>query len=135
MLPQAFDLKLTPKPWRWLWLAAGFISLGLALLGVVLPLLPTVPFVLLAAACFGRGSAKTEAWLLSHPRWGPMVRDWRAERVIPRRVKHYAWAMMTLSVSLAAWRAPWWASLCAGSICLCVAIWMAQLPEHRKECR
>jgi uncharacterized membrane protein YbaN (DUF454 family) len=129
MLPQAPDAPLNRRPWRVLWLLGGFASLALGVVGIVTPLLPTVPFVLLAAACFARGSARWEAWLLAHPRWGPMVRDWRASHSVPRRAKAWAVGMMSLSCAVAAWRAPWWAATVAALVCLSVAVWMWRLPE------
>ncbi|HNW64597.1 MAG TPA: YbaN family protein, partial [Piscinibacter sp.] len=81
------------------WTAAGAASLALGVLGIFLPLLPTTPFVLLAAFCFSRGSDRVEAWLLAHPRFGPMVADWRARRAIPMRAKQLAWVMMALGSS------------------------------------
>jgi uncharacterized membrane protein YbaN (DUF454 family) len=132
MLPQVPDVRLNRRPWRLLWLAAGFLALGLGLVGVVTPLLPTVPFVLLAAACFARGSARWEAWLLDHPRWGPMVLDWRANRSVPRRAKWWASGMMTASCGLALWRAPGWASLLAVAVCLTVATWLWRLPDSQR---
>lgn len=136
MLPEPPDAPLARKPLgaassirRWLWLAAGWLALGLGLVGVVTPLLPTVPFLLLAAACFSRGSARWEAWLLAHPRLGPPVRRWRERRAIPRRAKLFAWTMMAASCALALWQAPTWAALLACGICLAVALWMARLPE------
>eukprot|EP01036_Dinobryon_divergens_P050574 gene50574-67719_t len=69
-------------PWlRLIWLVLGIVALVLGIVGIFLPLLPTTPFVLLAAYCFSRGSARWERWLLQHPRLGPMVRDWRATLV------------------------------------------------------
>lgn len=133
MLPDAADPGLTPaarnRPWRWLWLLGGFAALLLGLVGIVTPLLPTVPFVLLAAWCFSRGSARWEAWLLAHPRFGPMVREWRAHRAVPRRAKWLASGMMLLSCALALWQAPLWAALLAGAICLAVALWLWHLPD------
>jgi uncharacterized membrane protein YbaN (DUF454 family) len=91
--------------------------------------LPTVPFVLLAAWCFSRGSVRWETWLLAHPRWGPMVRDWRARRAIPRRAKWLSLLMMSGSCAIAAWKAPLWAAALALLICSCVALWMWSLPD------
>ncbi|MBB3194332.1 YbaN family protein [Roseateles terrae] len=112
---------------RWPWLLAGGLSLLLGVIGIVLPLLPTTPFVLLAAFCFARGSERCEAWLLAHPRFGPMVRQWRATRAIPLRAKQLAWGMMTVSSLISAWLMPvlpWLPALC----CLCVGLWMWRLP-------
>jgi uncharacterized protein len=110
------------------WTAAGAASLALGVLGIFLPLLPTTPFVLLAAFCFSRGSDRVEAWLLAHPRFGPMVADWRARRAIPMRAKQLAWVMMALGSSWSWWVMPspwrWLPPL----ICLIVATWMWRLP-------
>lgn len=114
---------------RVLWLLAGATSLALGIVGIVVPLLPTTPFVLLAAACFSRGSVRCERWLLSHRTFGPMVRDWRAHRAIPRRARQLAFAMMALGSAWAAWRLPtlgWLPALC----CAAVAAWMWRLPAR-----
>ena len=62
---------------RWLWRVLALLSLALAIAGAVLPVLPTVPFLLVAAAAAGRGWPQLEAWLLAHPRYGPPIRRWR----------------------------------------------------------
>jgi len=117
-----------PRWQRVLWLLAGGLALLTGIVGIFLPLLPTTPFVLLAAFCFSRGSQRCEAWLLQHPRFGPMVRDWRANRAVPLRAKQLATLMMTLGSAWAWWAMPptirWLpALLCAG-----VAAWMWSLP-------
>lgn len=75
---------------RALWLLAGWISLILGLIGIVLPLLPTTPFILLAAFCFQRGSDRLHRWLVNHPRFGPLITDWRERGAIPRKAKRNA---------------------------------------------
>ena len=62
---------------RHFYLVAGWLSLGLGAIGAVLPLLPTVPFVILAAFCFARSSPRLEAWLVGHPVFGPHIAAWR----------------------------------------------------------
>jgi len=72
---------------RLLYLCAGWMALVLGVIGIPLPLLPTTPFLLLAAVCFARGSQRWYDWLLQHPQLGPPVIAWQNERAIPRRVK------------------------------------------------
>jgi hypothetical protein len=83
-MPPYADAPTPPRPlWqRAFWLGAGALSLLTGIVGIFLPLLPTTPFVLLAAFCFSRGSARWEAWMLSHPRFGPIVRDWREHQAV-----------------------------------------------------
>ncbi len=68
----------------------GFIFLALGIIGIVLPLLPTTPFLLLSAFCFARSSEKLHAWLLCHPSFGPPIIDWRENGSISKRNKTYA---------------------------------------------
>ena len=75
---------------RMAYAGAGLIALGLGLLGVVLPGLPTTPFILLAAACFARSSQRMHDWLLTNRVTGPMLRDWVRHRILPRRVRWVA---------------------------------------------
>ena len=74
----------------------GFLFLGLALLGVFLPLLPTTPFVLVAAACFAQSSERMHRWILANHTFGPMVRDWEDKRCVSCRVKAIAITSMLL---------------------------------------
>lgn len=69
------------------WIAAGAIALLLGVVGMFLPFLPTVPFLLLAAFTFSRSSQRLHDWLLGHPRLGPPIRDWRDRGAIGRRAK------------------------------------------------
>lgn len=90
-------------PVRWLLWTVGSLSLLLGLIGVVLPGLPTTPFVLLAAACYAKASPRLHAWLLNHRLTGPMLRDWEAHRSLARRTKTVAVVSMLLMVSLSIW--------------------------------
>ncbi len=82
---------------RGLYLALGIVALVLAVLGAVLPVLPTTPFVLLAAACFARGSEHFHDRLLANRFAGPLIREWREHHSIPRRVKRWVYLLMALS--------------------------------------
>lgn len=79
---------------RWLWGTAGCLALLLGIAGIALPLLPTVPFLLLAAFCFARSSRRLHRWLVDHPRFGPPIREWQRHGAISIRAKRLA----TLSI-------------------------------------
>lgn len=76
--------------WHLPWFLLGLVALGLGILGIVLPLLPTTPFLLLAAWGFSRSSPRVHSWLIGHPRLGPPILDWRTHRAISRRAKGVA---------------------------------------------
>lgn len=82
----------------WRLLAGGALLLGFV--GIFLPGLPTVPFLLLAAWAASRGWPALEAWLLAHPRWGASIRAWRERGAMPRRAKWLASLMMACSALL-----------------------------------
>lgn len=87
---------------RTLWLATGLVALALGVLGAVLPMVPTTPFVLLAAACFARGSPRCHRWLRSHGRFGAAVREWEDHGAIARRSKVWATALIALTGAVSA---------------------------------
>lgn len=89
---------------RGLWLALGLVSIALGVAGAVLPLLPTTPFLLLAAFAFARSSPRLHAWLTNHPRFGPLIDDWRRHGAIGRRTKRVTIAVMALMLT-AGWLA------------------------------
>lgn len=134
---------MQPKPavtlhtrWqRWVWLVAGFICLATGVVGIVLPLLPTAPFVLLAAYCFSRGSERYEQWLLTHPRFGSLVRDWRAHHAVPLKAKQIATAMMAVSSAGAWWVLPGHVQWIPGVCCTGVAVWLWRLPTQKPPCK
>lgn len=78
----------------------GLLCLALGFVGIFLPVLPTTPFLILAAACFARSSRRLESWLLEHPRFGPVLRDWRQRGAIPRKAKLMALAGISLGFIL-----------------------------------
>ena len=86
-----------------LWITLGWLSVGLGIAGAVLPILPTTPFMLLAAYCFARSSPRLHAWIVNHPTFGPPVRNWQSHGAITRRAKLLATGSMVavLGISLA----------------------------------
>ena len=80
----------------------GHTSLAIGFVGIFVPLLPTTPFVLLAAVCYSRGSERFNTWLHGHPRFGPMIHSWREHRAIGARSKVAATLMIVLSIGWSA---------------------------------
>jgi uncharacterized membrane protein YbaN (DUF454 family) len=77
----------TPRMMRGMFLVLGVCFVALGFIGAFLPVLPTTPFLILAAACFARSSPRLENWLLQHPRFGPLLRGWRERGAIPPKAK------------------------------------------------
>jgi len=73
-----------------IWFICGYATVGLAIIGIFLPLLPTVPFLLLAAFCFARSSKRAHDWLLNHPKLGPPIHDWQKSGAIRLPAKRMA---------------------------------------------
>lgn len=117
---------------RGLYIAAGFSFVALGALGVFLPLLPTTPFMLLAAACFARGSHRFHDWLLAHRTFGPLIFEWRRHRSIPYRTKLTAIALMsvTLGASIVFFVRPLWLQWSLAAFGLALALWMYRIPSR-----
>lgn len=112
---------MTGPALRFLWLAAGLLSLLTGIIGIVLPLLPTTPFVLLAAWCFARSSPRLHDWLATHPRFGPAIRDWDRNGAIHPRAKKLAVGMMAASFVITLGLGVRWWALAAQAVALCGA--------------
>ena len=94
---------------KYLWIGFGGFFIALGLIGIALPLLPTTPFLLLAAVCFSKGSEQIYCWLINHPTLGPPIINWREKRAITRRSKIVATlSMLVLLVITPLVGAPWW---------------------------
>jgi hypothetical protein len=125
-------LTLQEHTRRVAWFAAGGVAVLLGVVGLFLPLMPAVPFLLLAAYCFSRSCELCERWLLEHPQFGPQIRDWREHHAVSLRVKQFATLMMTISCAGSWWvlAFPWrWLP---ALVCAAVAGWLWRLPtrEH-----
>lgn len=83
---------------RWILICCGWVSIVAGVVGIFIPLLPTVPFLLLAAACFARSSGRFHGWLVEHNHLGPLIRDYLDGGGIPLRVKRMAIGMIWISV-------------------------------------
>lgn len=89
-------------PTRILWLILGLLSTACGIAGVLLPLVPTTPFLLLATFAFARSSPRLHSWLMTHPRLGPPIADWNAHGAINRRAKIMAVGVMVATLLLSA---------------------------------
>ncbi len=112
----------------------GTLALLLGLLGIFLPLLPTTPFLLLAAYCYLRGSSTMHNWLMSHKLLGPYIHDFQQGHGIPLRSKCMAMALMWPSLAISAWimPIPWlrWLLLIPG---IGVSIYLWRLPTKKSD--
>lgn len=91
---------------RWVLLGIGWLSVALGVIGIFLPVLPTTPFLLLAAACFVRSSRRVYLWLVTHPYLGPWIRDYLDGQGIPFRAKAWAIGLMWTSILLSCYLVP-----------------------------
>ena len=135
MPPQDYSHETEVHPSRAVRVAlvlAGTGFVGLGILGAFLPVLPTTPFMLLAAACYARASTRFYNGLLNNRAFGPTIREWRRYRSIPYRTKWTAIGLMavTLTASIVfAVEDPWLrAALAAFGVLL--AVWMARIPSR-----
>ena len=114
---------------RLLYLLLGFASVALGAAGIVLPLLPTVPFMLLAAFCFARSSPRLEAWIVENPRFGPHIKAWRERGAIGPAGKRAALAAFAFSAVLGLVLLPFPWLLAPLAAALAGGSWIATRPE------
>lgn len=113
-------------------LPAGGLALALGIVGIVLPLLPTTPFLLLAAACFARSSTRLYRWLTQHPKTGPIIHAWQTQRAMPPGVKPWAFATLALSFGLSILALDaLWHRLMLAALGLALAILLWRIPVRR----
>jgi len=118
---------------RAVFFVAGVAALALGVAGVFLPLLPTTPLVLLAAACFARSYRPFHEWLVAHRLFGPLLREWHEHRSIPYRTKLFAIGMMavTLGASIVFFVEPPWLKAALAVFGVALGAWMYRLPSRK----
>ncbi|MDH4190005.1 MAG: YbaN family protein [Betaproteobacteria bacterium] len=129
----AADLRLHDSPAvRALYWAAGTLCVALGVIGLFVPILPTTPFMLLAAACYARASERFYLWLVNHRLFGPAVREWRRHRSIPWRTKLWAIGLMTatLSTSILLFVRPLWLQFALALMGVLLARWLYRIPSR-----
>jgi len=120
---------------RWIFVILGWIFFVLGIIGALLPVMPTAPFILLSAGCWARSSRRFHFWLINHKYFGKYVRDWEAHRAVPLYAKWLATIMMTISTSMLFYRLPadmMWMAWLVAAICSGVAIYLFRLPNASK---
>lgn len=125
-----------PRFVRFALLAVGWLSVGLGVLGLFLPVLPTTPFLLLAAACFSRSSPRFHAWLINHRLLGPLIRDYLGGEGIPRKAKVYAISLMWISIGISCWWVPIpWVRILMLASAVGVTLWILRQKTRRTVAR
>ena len=118
---------------RFFLIMVGFLSTALAVMGMFLPLLPTVPLLLLAAACFARTSDRFYTWLVNHRRLGPIVCTYMDGGGVPLRAKILTIAVLWISLGFSVWVVdPLWIRVLLGTIGVGVTAFMIYLPGEEK---
>jgi len=119
---------------RYFWMCLGFISLGMAYLGVILPGLPYSPFVVFAAYCFAKSSPRLHNWIMTHRIFGPFLNNWNTKRVYPLKLKFFMLASMSTSLVLMyTGGVPTRGIIYTAIFMACVAIWAWRYPSTPEE--
>ncbi len=114
---------------RWPFALLAYLSVGLALVGVFLPGIPTVPFLLLAAWAADRGSRRLHDWIHNHRHLGPPLRQWQEQRAITSRAKATAVTLMTASWLIMVWRTDTlWVPVVTGLLFIAVGSYLLSRP-------
>lgn len=116
---------------RWGWFALGWLMVALGFVGLLLPVMPTTIFLILAAGCFSHSSPRFEAWLLDHKWFGPPIHRWRERGAIPRNAKILAIGSMAggYAVLLLTANPAWWVDLAVAAGLAACAAYVATRPD------
>ncbi|MER2492033.1 YbaN family protein [Catenovulum sediminis] len=115
---------------RILLIFAGWGALALGILGAILPVLPTTPFVLLAAGCFAKSSPRFHSWLLKRPYFGPLIQDYQTYRGISRSSKQKAISLIWISMAISIFvTAKLWLAMLLITIAICVSLYLWRMPD------
>jgi uncharacterized membrane protein YbaN (DUF454 family) len=116
-----------------LWKCLGFISLGLAYLGIITPGLPWSCFVVFAAYCFAKSSPRMHTWIYSHPRFGPFLTNWTEKKVFPRKMKYLMIVTMSSTLLFLWLTAPFKGVILSAVFMFLVAVWAWRYPDTVEE--
>ena len=119
---------------KFVWNILGFLSLGMAYVGLVTPGIPYSCFVVSAAYCFSKGNERMHRWLYNHKIFGPFLTNWGEKRVFPQKMKFFMLAMMSSSlVIMYLTNVPQRGILYTGMFMACVAMWAWRFPSSVEE--
>jgi uncharacterized membrane protein YbaN (DUF454 family) len=131
--PMTANSRSLTAPARWLLQALAGLCLLLGLVGVFVPVMPTVPFLIVAAWAASRSSPRLHQWLMEHPRFGRQLREWNEHGIVPRRAKWFTTVMMAISAVSMLVVAPrsWVPFVLAGvAVMALVLVWLWKRPER-----
>lgn len=127
------DLRLHASPVvRVALVAIGTLALTVGVIGAFVPVLPTTPFLLVAAACYARASPSLYRRLAHSSTFGPGIREWRRHRSIPWRTKLFAIFLMSVSIAISAvlFVQPWWGKAALVAVGVTVGTWLYRIPSR-----
>ena len=116
-----------------LWTVIGFISLGMAYVGLITPGIPYSCFVVFAAYCFSKGSERLHKWIYNHKIYGPFLTNWSEKRVFPTKMKFFMLAMMSTSLIIMSFTVPVRGVVYTAMFMCCVAVWAWRWPGSVEE--
>jgi len=115
---------------RILLVVMGTVFVVIGVVGIFLPVLPTTPFMLLAAACYAKSSSRFYNWIMNNRVFGPIIREWRQYRSIPRKAKYTAMVLLVLTfgTSIVFFVPVFYVQLLLAVMCLAMLIFMWRIP-------
>jgi uncharacterized membrane protein YbaN (DUF454 family) len=115
------------------WNILGFLSLGMAYIGVITPGIPYSIFVVFAAYCFSKGSERMHRWIMNHKLFGPFLTNWGQKRVFPTKMKYFMLAMMTTSLIIMSFTVPVKGVIYTALFMAVIAVWAWRFPGSLEE--
>ena len=115
------------------WNCLGFLSLGMAYIGVITPGIPYSPFVVFAAYCFSKGSERMHRWLYNHKLFGPFLTGWTEKRVFPLKLKFFMLVVMSSSLIIMSFTVPVKGVIYTAIFMCVVAVWAWRFPSSVEE--
>ena len=115
------------------WNCLGFLSLGMAYIGVITPGIPYSPFVVFSAYCFSKGSERMHRWLYNHKLFGPFLTGWTEKRVFPLKLKFFMLVVMSSSLIIMSFTVPVKGVIYTAIFMCVVAVWAWRFPSSVEE--